>query len=49
MSPRRERGAWLVGALALTGMVWATGSAVIVVSVLRPSPVIHQGEPHADQ
>jgi hypothetical protein len=36
-------------AMVLAGAVWAGIGALIVVSALRPAPVIYQGESHADQ
>lgn len=55
MSARRDaegrlpQGSGLAIALVLAGALWAVGAAVIVVSVMRPAPVISQGESHADR
>ena len=59
MSARRDpegrlpQGGGLAIALVLSGMLWAGIAAVIVVSVLRPAPLIlpevSQGESHADR
>ena len=55
MSARRDPegrlppGSGLGLALVLAGLLWAGVAAVLVVSVLRPAPVIYQGESHEDR
>jgi hypothetical protein len=42
-------GAALVFWMLAGGAIWAGVAAVLVVSVLRPAPVIYQGESHEDR
>jgi len=55
MTPRRDptgrlpQGAGLVIGLILAGAIWAGVGSLIVVTALRPAPVIYQGETHADR
>jgi hypothetical protein len=55
MSPRPDPerrlppGSGIVLAMVVAGMFWAGVASVLVVSVLRPVPVIYQGESHENR